>query len=191
MTPNQAFTKTWRLKNTGTCSWTPAYAIVFSSGNAMNGPATQALAGNINPGQTVDISVNFTAPATPGDYTAYYKLRDASGVLFSQFYAQIKVQSGGGAFAVTSVNFATTGSCGDFTATANITVNGPGTVTYHWIRSNGEIDNTVHAPLVFTAAGTQSVSQDWDTTDAGAKWIDVYIDAPNHQQFGRASFSCP
>ncbi len=56
--PNDSFTKTWRLKNSGTCSWTPSYAVVFSNGDAMSGPATQALTANINPGQTMDISVN-------------------------------------------------------------------------------------------------------------------------------------
>ena len=93
MTPGQNFTKTWRLKNVGTCTWTTSYAIVFSSGNSMNGPATQALTGNVNPGQTVDISANLTAPGSNGDYTGYWKLRDGSGVLFNQFYVQIKVQS--------------------------------------------------------------------------------------------------
>jgi len=93
MTPNQAFTKTWRFRNVGTCTWTPSYAIAFSSGNSMNGPATQALTGNVNPGQTVDISVNLTAPGSSGDYTGYWKFRDGSGVLFDQFYVQIKVQN--------------------------------------------------------------------------------------------------
>lgn len=93
LTPNQAFTKTWRLKNVGSCSWTPSYAIVFNSGDSMNGPATQALAGNVNPGDTVDISVNLTAPAADGGYRGYWKLRNASGVLFTQFYVDIKVQT--------------------------------------------------------------------------------------------------
>jgi hypothetical protein len=194
--PSALFTKTWRLKNNGTCSWTPSYAAVFSTGNAMGGPATQALTGNVNPGQTVDISINFTAPATPGNYTAYYKLRDAAGVQFSQFYVQIKVQAGGGdgddtSFAVTSVVFSQTGSCGNFTATADIYVNGAGTVKYYWKWSDGATDTVEHAPLVFTAAGHQTVSTDWDTTVPGSRWIDIYISSPNHQQFGRASFSCP
>ena len=29
VTPSTNFTKTWRLKNTGTCSWTPSYAVVY------------------------------------------------------------------------------------------------------------------------------------------------------------------
>jgi hypothetical protein len=93
MTTGEAFTKTWRIKNIGTCSWTSSYAIVFSSGDSMSGPATQALTGNVDTGQTVDISVNLTAPGTAGDYTGYWKLRNASGVLFAQFYVHIEVQN--------------------------------------------------------------------------------------------------
>ncbi len=91
LSPNDSFTKTWRLKNVGTCSWTPSYAIVFSSGDSMSGPATQALTGNVNPGQTMDISVDLKAPSTNGNYKGYWKLRNASGVLFAQVYVDIKV----------------------------------------------------------------------------------------------------
>jgi hypothetical protein len=91
--PDETFTKTWRLKNVGTCSWTPSYAVVFSSGDSMNGPATQALTGNVNPGQTVDISVELTAPGTDGNYKGYWKLRNAAGVHFTQFYVDIKVKT--------------------------------------------------------------------------------------------------
>jgi len=89
----QAFTKTWRFRNDGSCIWTPAYSLVFSSGNQMGGPSTQALTANVNPGQTVDISVNLTAPAAAGEATGYWKLRNASGVLFAAFYVQINVQA--------------------------------------------------------------------------------------------------
>jgi len=95
MAPSEVFTKTWRIKNIGTCTWTPSYAVVFDSGSSMSGPATQALTGNVNPGQTVDISVNLTAPASNGDYTGHYRLRDGGGVLFGKFYVQIKVQPPG------------------------------------------------------------------------------------------------
>ena len=91
--PNETFTKTWRLKNVGTCSWTPSYAVVFSSGDSMSGPATQALTGNVNPGQTMDISVDLTAPGTDGNYKGYWKIRNAAGVHFAQFYVDIKVKS--------------------------------------------------------------------------------------------------
>jgi hypothetical protein len=92
--PNADFTKTWRLKNIGTCSWTPSYAVVFHSGESMGGPATQALASNVNPGQTVDLSVSLKAPSSNGTYTGYWRLRNASGTSFTQFYVRIKVQPG-------------------------------------------------------------------------------------------------
>ena len=198
MTPGQTFTKTWRLKNAGTCAWTTSYAIVFAGGNSMNGPTTQALAGIVNPGQTVDVSVNLTAPTATGDFTGNWKIRDASGVLFGQFFVQIKVQNPATAtntspppFAVTTVTFINAGGCGGFTATANVSTNGAGSVTYHWVYSDGATDTAVHAPIVYGSAGTQSVSESWNATAAGTHWIDIYIDTPNHQQFGRASFTCP
>jgi len=91
LAPNETFTKTWRLKNTGTCTWTTSYAIVFSSGDSMGGPATQTLTGNVTPGQSVDISVNLKAPGTPGSYRGYWKLRNGAGALFATVYVDIKV----------------------------------------------------------------------------------------------------
>lgn len=96
--PGETFTKTWRMKNVGTCSWTTSYTFVFSNGEAMSGPASIPLAGNVDPGQTVDISVDLKAPATIGDYTGYWKLRNSAGVLFSKVYVQIKVATSSSGF---------------------------------------------------------------------------------------------
>lgn len=76
------FIKIWRIKNIGTCSWTPSYALVFAGGDSLNGPAVVALAGNVNPGGYIEIPVTFTAPNQDGGYRGYWKLRNASGVLF-------------------------------------------------------------------------------------------------------------
>ncbi|GAB4426427.1 MAG: hypothetical protein Kow002_15730 [Anaerolineales bacterium] len=89
--PGETFTKTWRLKNVGTCSWTTSYAVVFHSGEKMDGPTTQALTGNVNPGETIDISVDLKAPASDGTYTGHWRLRNGAGVLFAKFYVTIKV----------------------------------------------------------------------------------------------------
>jgi len=202
VTPGQNFTKTWRLKNTGTCAWTPSYTIVFSDGASMNGPSTQALVGNVNPGQTIDISVNLTAPATPGDYTGNWRLRDASGVLFGRFYVQIKSQNPAiptntftpvpAAFAVTSVTFSITGTCPNLISyTYSITTNGAGTVNLHRVFSDGGTD-TLPVTMTFGAAGVQtSPSNPVYVAPGTTKWTDIYIDSPNHQQFGRATFTCP
>ena len=130
--PNETFTKTWRLKNVGTCSWTTSYAVVFSSGDSMSGPANQALAGNVNPGQTVDISVNLTAPATDGNYRGNWKLRNAAGVLFSQFYVDIKVKT-------------PTPTAGPTTITLNATGSTEGGTVYEPAASESVVNGTILA----------------------------------------------
>ncbi len=84
----QTFTKTWRLRNLGSCTWTPNYAMVFIRGDAMGAPAVVNLPGNVPPNTTVDLSVNLRAPATPGKYLSEWKLRNASGVVFGVFADQ-------------------------------------------------------------------------------------------------------
>ncbi len=80
--PGTTFVKTWRLKNNGSCTWTTAYALVFDSGNAMDGPVEVAMPGNVAPGQQVDLSVTLKAPGTAGTYQGFWKLRNASGARF-------------------------------------------------------------------------------------------------------------
>ena len=97
--PEQTFTKTWRLRNLGTCTWSSSYQVIFDNGELMGGPATQPLAGNVAPGQQVDISIAFKAPATPGTYRGYWRLRNAAGVLMpvasgyqgTSFFVEVKV----------------------------------------------------------------------------------------------------
>ena len=97
--PSTAFTKTWRLKNIGTCTWTSAYQLVFYSDNAMGGPVSQPLTtGTVAPGHMVDISVNLTSPSVVGHYRGYWKLQNPTGVKFglgaqanAPFYVDINV----------------------------------------------------------------------------------------------------
>ncbi|MBL8050207.1 MAG: hypothetical protein JNM46_03215 [Anaerolineales bacterium] len=97
--PGETFTKVWRLKNRGTCTWTPDYTLVFSSGSQMGGTTAIRLPAYVAPGQTIDISVTLTAPSTNGSYTGYWMLRNPSGALFGTgdkaniaFYVDIKVK---------------------------------------------------------------------------------------------------
>jgi hypothetical protein len=209
MTPGQSFTKKWRIRNTGQCAWN-GYNLVFDSGDSMSGPASKAI-GVVAPGQEIDLEVSLTAPASAGNYRGYWRIVSDTNVLVPilngyqgrAFYVDIKVQaaaptatntSAPAAFAVTGVSFTTTGGCANtnpnFTATVNITVNGPGTVKFHWIRSDGATP-PVPPDMIFAAAGTQSANISWTTTASGSHSFDVYIDSPNHQQFGSASFTCP
>lgn len=83
MSPGEKFTKTWRLKNTGSCTWTSGYDLVFDHGDSMGAPpSVQITTGTIAPGQEVDVSVELTAPDDPGTYQGYFKLRSTEGIVF-------------------------------------------------------------------------------------------------------------
>jgi len=76
------FTKIWRVKNTGTCTWTTAYNLVFVSGEKFGGKSVVALPASVGPGKTVDLSIQLTAPNQDGHFTGYWQLRNASGIPF-------------------------------------------------------------------------------------------------------------
>lgn len=128
---NERFVKTWRLKNTGTCTWNPNYSIVFDEGDSLGAPASAPVTnGEVEPGEEVDISVSMTAPEETGSYEGYWKLRNQAGQVFGlgqkgdkQFWVKIEVGEGevGG---VSSGNF-------DFIAQAS---------SAEWIASGGGRD---------------------------------------------------
>lgn len=89
--PSAAFTKTWRVRNTGTCTWNTSYAIVFDHGDSLSAPAAVAFPGVVAPGQEVDLSLNMTAPASPGTYESFWKFRNASGVIFVTYPFSAKI----------------------------------------------------------------------------------------------------
>lgn len=95
ITINTGFTKTWQLKNVGSCTWTSGYQVIFDSGDQMNGPASQQLTNaTVLPGATINVSINLTAPASAGTYKGNWKLKDSNGVTFAlstgPFWVQIK-----------------------------------------------------------------------------------------------------
>jgi hypothetical protein len=111
---------------------------------------------------------------------------------------QISVHGGGGGgpFAVTSITY-TLGTWNDAGHTncprviAQITVNGPGVVTFRWSRKdspNGGSPETV----TFGAAGTKNVHYDWARGSVWAgspTWVGIYVIDPNNQDFGHKNFS--
>src|SRR6186713_3234052 len=72
-TPGTSFSKTWRLKNIGTCAWNSNdVSLIFDSGEKMGAATSIAIPTTINPGQTVDITVSMTAPSAAGHYFGYW-----------------------------------------------------------------------------------------------------------------------
>ena len=76
-----AFTKTWRLSNSGQCAWTTAYTLRNVSGEVMGG-VTINLPHDVPVGATVDLSVNFVAPSAAGKHISRWQLFTPEGVAF-------------------------------------------------------------------------------------------------------------
>lgn len=80
-TAGEDFTKSWVLKNSGTCTWTTEFDFSLISGVSM-ADADIDLPNDVVPGGEITISIPMKAPASAGDYTGYWSLRDAGGKHF-------------------------------------------------------------------------------------------------------------
>ena len=194
--PGESFTKTWTVRNDGTCSWTTDYKLVFAGGDQMGGPASKYLLQTINPGESVTLSIDLTAPANEGTYTGTWVVQANDGEQFGNYWTTIIVgepeEEPSETFAVTSVTFNNSdqmkvGFCPhSFNFLAEITVKGKGTVKYHWVISNG-YEGPVES-VTFNSAGTKTVTLNKNLSCSGTSTcsyaVQLYIDSPNHQAFG-------
>lgn len=99
--PNSTFTKTWELKNTGSCAWNSAYTVVFAGkGTAMSGAAATSVVreGEVKPGETARVSVTLRAPGEIGEYEGHWMLRSGDNQTFgtgpnggTPFFVKIRV----------------------------------------------------------------------------------------------------
>ncbi len=93
----ETFTKTWRVSNTGTCIWASDYVLTYYSENRMGAPDSVPLSLTY-PGQTLDISVQLTAPASPGTYRGNFVIKNPQGLIMqvdadSRLWLIIKVEN--------------------------------------------------------------------------------------------------
>lgn len=94
----EKFTKTWKLQNVGTCTWT-GYTVAFVDGETMGSPDSVPVP-ETERSKPVDVSVELTAPSADGTYRGNFELRNADNepVLIgteSIFWVQIVVGEGG------------------------------------------------------------------------------------------------
>ncbi len=82
VSPGQAFSKTWRLVNAGSCQWSQSYAVVWFSGDQLGVARTLFFSDVVDPGQYTDLTVEMVAPETPGIYQSNWKLQDEHGEFF-------------------------------------------------------------------------------------------------------------
>jgi hypothetical protein len=96
--PGETFTKTWKLQNTGTCTWS-GYTVAFVDGDRMGAPDSIPVPETL-PNGKVDISVELTAPSAEKIYRGNFRLQNAAGEtvrigIESIFWVQVIVGMGG------------------------------------------------------------------------------------------------
>jgi hypothetical protein len=82
--PGDTFTKTWRVRNTGSCTWTAAdYTLVLTDGNDFGVANSHALTADVPPWSYANLTITgMTAPATTGRHRSYWKLDNGNGQRF-------------------------------------------------------------------------------------------------------------
>jgi hypothetical protein len=91
LAPGAQFVKTWRVKNSGTCTFSGTLNFV-GKGNQMGGASPTVLP-KIEAGKQADISINLTAPTQAGDYQGTWQPRTSDGTAMENLTVQIKVSA--------------------------------------------------------------------------------------------------
>lgn len=132
MVPGQTFTKTWKVRNSGSCAWESTFKLISTGGDAMGGTA-KTLGQSVAPGAEIDISVPMTAPNKTGVVRGNWRMSNANGTAFGdELYVIINLGSGTTTVTVTktgTVTPATKTMTPTASATTGITATATATAT--------------------------------------------------------------
>jgi hypothetical protein len=187
--PGAKFTKTWRVRNDGNCSWDQKYSLELDQGDSLGAITKIPLTRTIKSGDSADFSIEMTAPTTPGNYAGYWHIATpyggymGVGTYNQSLIVKINVTDKPDRdFGSVSVVYDWTrrpgsgctqdGAYYDFRAT--ITVNAPGEINYRWDRNpfDGKLEGGV---LKFNAAGSKTVYWTWHMTLDHIQGIDRWV----------------
>jgi len=201
--PGEIFTKSWTVKNSGTCTWDQTYKLVFWGGDLMGGAYVYNFPTVAIPDQVVEIPIVLYAPEQPGTYRGYWRLQSPNGIDFGvgeydqSMWVQIVVSDAKRpGYGVTNVTYRLErdpqyGCPANVTYTvyATITVSGPVTIAYHWVKSDDTAEQ--FKELKFDKAGSQTVKVSWQLNRGvvlKTRWVQLIIDSPEPMEFGRQEF---
>ena len=216
--PGAAFTKTWKLQNAGTTTWTTSYSLAFVSGEQMGTITSVPVSQSVGPGAQIDISVGMVAPSSTGSHQGFWKMKNAAGQFFNDsVYVLITVGSGGtpqptstSAPGVTPTNTGTptnpisnltmsvnpdtvTKPCPyTFSFIATFTLSQGATLTYGLEAGSETPGFKFNLPNPQTSAfgpGTYSLAFPMEFTDSGSGWVQFHVTAPVDVTSNQATFN--
>jgi hypothetical protein len=203
LTPGEYFWKTWTLQNTGTCTWTTTYKLVFWSGERLGSSISYPLPEEVAPGESKNISIYLQAPAAMGSFTGYWRLKTPweSDFGVGQYSSSISTTIVVGSitpeshktetvFGVTSVTYQVDRRCAPantfYTITAYISSSGPVKINFIWVQSDFNSDET--NLVTFEKAETKAIKREWSQKKGSAtnpRWIQVVVTSPTYQEFDK------
>jgi uncharacterized protein YkwD len=80
VTGGTLFTKTWRVRNTGTCTWGSGYTLAHYSDEQMDAPEAVPL-DVAQPGQELDISLELRAANSVGTHRGNFVIKNPAGLI--------------------------------------------------------------------------------------------------------------
>lgn len=199
--PGDTFDKVWRIRNTGTTTWSTEYSLVFIDGDTLGAPANVPIPNEVSPGEEVEVTVEMTAPETAGSYISYWKMSTPDGGVFGfgvagneAIWAKISVQAGaamitpaapGPAPVVSAVSLsvdeASAVTCPHtFLFTGQITLTKPASVTY-LLEVGDQSGNSVKGPPPATqnlSAGQHPVVYELTIPAEIAGWAQLRVTSP-------------
>jgi len=102
MTPGETFTKTWKVRNSGTCAWDAGFKFAFTGGDAMGG-VTYTLPQSVPANTQIDISIAMTTPNKTGSLQGNWRMSTAAGQFFGD-EVTVVILIGGAAGAPTNTS---------------------------------------------------------------------------------------
>jgi hypothetical protein len=154
------------MNNNGTTTWIASggsgYTLNYVSGTQMGAPTINPISANVGAGGNANITVNFTAPATPGAYTVTLQMNNSAGAFFGQQAAlNINVVSPG-----PTISPQPQGQTVNPGANATFTIGatGSGPLTYHWRKENV---NLVNGGKISGATNTSLTISNVQQTEVG------------------------
>jgi hypothetical protein len=175
----QAFVKTWRIRNSGTCAWTEGTKLVYISGETFGASASVAVPSTA-PDAQVDISVSMTAPTAPGTYRSNWQLQDPSGKAYGgTFYVQIVIEG-----PATPTPTVAPAAPSNFVAAvaADCTE-----ITFTWTEAKGETAYRIEGPSLLVNLPADTTTYVWDNPPAGSSVVTLIATGQNGAEIGRVS----
>ncbi|HSB66429.1 MAG TPA: NBR1-Ig-like domain-containing protein [Anaerolineales bacterium] len=218
LAPKATFTKTWKLQNSGTSTWTTSYTLEFMNGEQMGSVVSVPISTSVAPGAQIDISVNMVAPTNPGSYQSNWKMKNASGQFFNDpVYVLITVGSSSTAVPtstgtqgatptntgipanpITAISMSVdpdtfNGQCPyTFNFIAKFTLSQGATLTYGLEAGSETPGFQFNLPSPVTSAfgpGTYSLTFPMEFTDSVTGWVRFHVTSPVDTRSNQTNFT--